>query len=62
MLAYAYEALRNSILIPAGVDDASLRADGASAYGDLDECLDLIKDYVEIVARFGVIRYMGHLG
>jgi RNA-splicing ligase RtcB len=60
--AYDYEALRKSILIPAGIDDASLRTDGPFAYRDLDECLELISDYIEVVARFGVIGYMGHLG
>ncbi len=59
---YDYEALRKSVLIPSGVDDASLRTDGPFAYRDLDECLDLISDYIEVVARFGVIGYMGHLG
>lgn len=28
---------------------------------DLDTCLALIEGYVEEVARFGVIGYMGHL-
>ena len=35
---------------------------GPFAYRDLDECLDLIKDYIEVVVRFGVIGHMGHLG
>jgi RNA-splicing ligase RtcB len=60
--AYDYGALRRSILIPDGVEDASLRTDGPFAYRDLDACLELIKDYVEVVARFGVVGYMGHLG
>lgn len=60
--AYDYAALRRSILIPDGVEDASLRTDGPFAYRDLDACLELIKDYVEVVARFGVVGYMGHLG
>ena len=59
---YDYEALRKAILIPHGVDDSSLRTDGPFAYRDLDECLGLIAEYVEVVARFGVIGYMGHLG
>jgi len=32
------------------------------AYLDIDECLELIADYIEVVARFGVIGYRGHLG
>jgi RNA-splicing ligase RtcB len=60
--SFDYSGLRESLLIPAGVEDSSLRTDGPFAYRDLDECLELIKDFVEVVARFGVIGYMGHLG
>jgi RNA-splicing ligase RtcB len=58
---YDFEALRKSILIPSGVEDASLRTDGPFAYRDLDDCLALIGSYVELVQRFGVVGYMGHL-
>lgn len=56
-----FARLRKSILIPLGVEDASLRTDGPFAYRDLDECLALIADYVDVVARFAVVGYMGHL-
>jgi len=59
--AYDFALLRKSILIPVGVENTSLRTDGPFAYRDLDECLALIEDYVEVVTRFGVIGYMGHL-
>lgn len=58
---FDFSALRASILIPSGVDDASLRTEGPYAYRDLDECLALMNGYVEEVARFGVLAYMGHL-
>lgn len=58
---FNFEAMRHRILIPTGVEDASLRTDGPFAYRDLDECLALIEPYVESVSRFGVIGYMGHL-
>lgn len=58
---YDFAALRKSILIPDGVENTSLRTDGPFAYRNLDECLALIKDYVEVITRFGVIGYMGHL-
>jgi hypothetical protein len=60
--SYDYAGLRNSVLIPDGVEDSSLRTDGPFAYRDLDECLDLIREYVTVIERFGVIGYMGHLG
>lgn len=58
---YDFGTMRRSVLIPSGVEDASLRTDGPFAYRDLDECLALIGDYVEVVARFAVVGYMGHL-
>jgi hypothetical protein len=60
--AYDYDRLRSAILIPDGVENSSLRTDGPFAYRDLDECLALIGDYVDVEARFAVIGYMGHLG
>ena len=59
--AYDFDRLRRSILIPTGVEDASLRTDGPFAYRDMDECLSLIQDYIDVTTRFGVIGYMGHL-
>jgi hypothetical protein len=58
---YDFAAMRRSILIPSGIEDASLRTDGPFAYRDLDECLALIGDYIEVVTRFTVVGYMGHL-
>jgi RNA-splicing ligase RtcB len=58
---YDFASLRKSVLIPSGVENTSLRTDGPFAYRDLDECLALIDDYVEVITRFGVIGYMGHL-
>jgi len=53
--------LRKHVLIPTGVNDASLRTDGPYAYRDLDECLSLIESHAEVVERFSVVAYMGHL-
>jgi RNA-splicing ligase RtcB len=58
---FDFAALRKSILLPTGLDDASLRTEGPYAYRDLEECLSLIQGYVEEVHRFGVVAYMGHL-
>jgi RNA-splicing ligase RtcB len=60
--AFDYAKLRKSVLVPNGVEDSSLRTDGPFAYRDLDECLNLIADYIEVEERFSVIGYMGHLG
>lgn len=58
---YDFTGLRRSVMIASGVGDGSLRTEGPFAYRDLDDCLVLIQDYVEVVARFGVVGYMGHL-
>lgn len=58
---FDFAQLRASIIIPTGVENASLRTDGPYAYRDLDECLSLIEGYVEEVARYSVVAYMGHL-
>jgi RNA-splicing ligase RtcB len=59
---FDFASLRRRVLIPAGVEDASLRTDGPFAYRDLDDCLALLAGYAEPVMRYGVIGYMGHLG
>jgi hypothetical protein len=59
--AYDFASLRKSVLLPRGVEDASLRTDGPFAYRDLNDCLALIQGYVEVVVRFTVAGYMGHL-
>jgi RNA-splicing ligase RtcB len=58
---FDFDGLRRAILIPTGVDNSSLRTDGPYAYRDLDECMSLINGYVEPLARYSVIGYMGHL-
>lgn len=59
--SFNFEAMRENVLIPNGVENASLRTDGPYAYRDLDECLALITDYIKIEMRFSVVGYMGHL-
>ena len=59
--SFDFESLRRRVLIPTGVEDASLRTEGPYAYRDLDECLGLIEEYVEEISRFAVVGYMGHL-
>ena len=59
--SYDFADLRRRVLMPAGVDDASLRTEGPFAYRDLDACLELLEGYVEEIERFAVIGYMGHL-
>jgi len=58
---FDFQKMRRQVLIPTGVENASLRTDGPYAYRELDECLALISEYVEEIQRFAVVGYMGHL-
>jgi RNA-splicing ligase RtcB len=58
---FDFEALRRAVMIPSGVQDASLRTEGPYAYRDLDECLALLEGYLTEENRLAVIAYMGHL-
>jgi len=59
--SFDFDALRREVLIPARVQDASLRTEGPFAYRDLAACLQLLEGYVEEIERFAVVGYMGHL-
>ena len=59
--SYDFAALRRRVLVPGGVDDASLRTEGPYAYRDLDECLALLDGLVSPERRYAVVGYMGHL-
>lgn len=58
---YDFSKLRTRVLMPGALDDASLRSEGPYAYRDLDPCLELLEPYVEVLGRFRVIGYLGHL-
>lgn len=58
---YDYKILRKRVVIPTDIDNSSLRTEGPFAYRDLDACLKLLTGYVELIERFAVVAYMGHL-
>jgi len=58
---YDFTVLRQRVMMPDCVQDASLRTEGPYAYRDLDACLELLDGYIDEVERFSVIAYMGHL-
>lgn len=58
---YDFDDLRKRVMIPSGIANSSLRTDGPFAYRDLNACLELLSGYVELVERFSVVAYMGHL-
>jgi RNA-splicing ligase RtcB len=58
---YNFAVLRKRILIADGVQDTSLRTEGPFAYRDLDTCLHLLEGYIDVIERYTVVAYMGHL-
>lgn len=58
---FDFSDLRRRVLMPSDLADASLRTDGPFAYRDLDECLELLDGYIEVLTRYRVVAYMGHL-
>lgn len=58
---YSFEAIRKKVLLPSGMDMASLRTEGPFAYRDLDSCLTLLTPYIEVLDRLQVVAYMGRL-
>ncbi|MBC8181750.1 RtcB family protein [candidate division KSB1 bacterium] len=57
---YDFDKLRKQVIIPDFISDASLKTEAPYAYRDLDTCLQLLDEFVEIVERFSVIAYMWH--
>lgn len=58
---FDFDALREEVLIPDLISDRSLRGEAPYAYRDLDPCLEQLDEYVEVVERFEVVGYIGHL-
>jgi len=58
---FDFERLRETVMLPEGISNSSLRTEGPYAYRELDECMELVKDYVREIQRFAVVAYMGHL-
>lgn len=58
---YDYNSLRENIYIPKEIGNESIKTDAPFCYRDLDECLVLIKDLVEVKNRFRPIAYLGQI-
>ncbi len=59
--AFDFDKMREAVLMPSFLKNASLTTEGPFAYRNLDDCLSLITGYVEEIKRFSVIAYAGHL-
>lgn len=58
---FDFAAMRKRLFLPSFLSDASLTTEAPYAYRELENCLALVKDYVEEVRRFSVVAYAGHL-
>lgn len=58
---YDFHTLREAVFIQTFVDNALLNAESPFACRNLDDCLEIIADYVEEIKRFSVVAYVGHL-
>lgn len=58
---YDYETLRQEIYIPETIKNDSIKTDAPFCYRDLDTCLELIPDLVEVEQRFKPIAYLGQI-
>ena len=58
---YDYGKLREQIYIPAQIGNESIKTDAPYCYRDLDECLSLIDDLIEVQNRFKPMAYLGQI-
>jgi RNA-splicing ligase RtcB len=58
---FDFDALREEVLIPNMISNRSLRGEAPYAYRDLEACLERLSGYVDVVERFEVVGYIGHL-
>lgn len=59
--SFDFASLRQSVMMPSFLDNASLTTEAPYAYRSLNDCLNLMGDYAEEIKRFAVIAYAGHL-
>jgi len=58
---YDYNELRKQIYIPDQIGNNSIKTDAPFCYRDLDECISLIDDLIEIQNRFKPMAYLGQI-
>jgi hypothetical protein len=57
-----YNSVRNKVYIPHEIKNESLKMDMPCCYKDLESCLALIHDFVELEDKYSVVGYLGHIG
>ena len=59
---FDFASLREQVMMPDCLTNASLRTEGPYAYRELDDCLNQLDGFAKVMERFCVIGYLGHLG
>ncbi len=58
---YDYSELRERIYIPKEIKNESIKTDAPFCYRNLDDCLTLVDDLIEVEQRFKPIAYLGQI-
>ena len=58
---YDYQQLKEKIYIPEEIKNESIKTDAPFCYRDLDDCLILLGDLVQVQERFRPIAYIGQI-
>lgn len=58
---YDFESMRSKVYIPSIIDNSSLRTEAPSCYRSLDDGLDCMDGYIDVVERLTPVAYIGQL-
>lgn len=60
-VAIDFEAVRQRVYIPNRIENSSLRTEAPSCYRGLDDALDCMQGYLNVVERLSPVAYIGQL-
>jgi hypothetical protein len=60
-ISSSYSNIRDLIYIPKMIKDSEIIYDLPNCYRSLDECLELVKEFIVVQERFRVLAYLGHI-
>jgi hypothetical protein len=61
LVPFDFDALRQRVYIPERIENSSLRTEAPSCYRSLDDCLECMQGYLEVVERLTPVAYIGQL-
>ncbi len=60
-VVFDFDSMRSRVYIPERIENASLRTEAPSCYRSLDEGLECMTGYIEVVERLTPVAYIGQL-